>query len=309
MSKFLSAIVTKDLSVLCDPENTNSHRDLIILHNFTDPNTYVCVEFTPPKKFKSMKDPTQWILSLPEVTKPEWYDETVVRNKLENIVSGMFVSKNKNILVGGCHILTDGVVVDRAVNAYIYAMLKESRINTLTGASFVGLMDTRTFIDRMFANSSVNSACFDASIGEMNGLSSVKRMYNTSSVNTMLDESRVESLDGASTVGTLKNLARVDVMSDNSSISNMYNESSVGSMWERSSVGALHDESVVDSMQADSTVFSMYNHTCVQKMSGKAHVRIMHNNAVVRTIERKSTVGEIYDDARILVDTRKELGG
>ena len=83
MCKFLSAIVLKNGDIICDPQSTDSHEDLIKYLDLKDDiisqaqESFCRVEFIPD--YDDIFDLSEWKLVLDESVKPSWYDEKKVR--------------------------------------------------------------------------------------------------------------------------------------------------------------------------------------------------------------------------------------
>ena len=181
MCTFLSAIVMKNGDVLCDPEHTDSHEDLLAKHNIRDglaqQGKFARVEFIPPKDHANIEDTSKWTFKVDEQVKPDWLDEERARSSLAARVKRMFVQDKRSILLGGCWILGDGADVAKVRNARIYGMYGSSKVGNMQDSSKVGVMCDSSKVGEMYGSSKV---------GEMCDSSKVEWMYGSSKVSTWL---------------------------------------------------------------------------------------------------------------------------
>lgn len=184
MCNFLSAIVLKNGEIICKPEATNSHEDLIEFADLQDDTAcpdemaFARVEFLPPSSSESIKDLDKWKFCIDQSIVPTWFGdvENEVISKLKQIVSNIIIDKKKKILLGGCYILLDGAEIGIVKNCYIRAMYDSSRV------------------DNMYDSSRVGTMYGSSQVGTMYGSSQVGNMYGSSQVGNMYDSSRVDNV-------------------------------------------------------------------------------------------------------------------
>lgn len=185
MCDFLSAIVFQDGKIFCAPEHTDSHTDLIAAKGLRDDDlhlrNWIRVEFTPNGFSKnSLADVDGYKLEVDEMgSAPDWFDNAAkfnVEEELRDKVRAMIVNDEREILLGGVWILTEGARVKHALNAYIKAM---------TGNSHVSRVSGRSLIDSMHDFSSVGTLC---------GYSHVRCMSDDSRINEMAFMASVDSI-------------------------------------------------------------------------------------------------------------------
>ena len=244
MCKFLSAIVLENGDIICDPEHTDSHEDLMVAANIRDGHTqlgrFARVEFLPPEDETQIANPDAWRLVLDEQNAPEWWDVDVVRGKLERLVARQIVNDKRPLLLGGWWILVSGADVGAAKHVRIVAMRGSSQV------------------------------------GAMWGSSRVDEMYDSSQVNAMQDSSRVDAMYGSSRVRTMWGSSQVGKMCDSSQVGEMYGLSRIVAMWTSSQVGTMQDSSRVGEMWGSSRVDEMYGLSQVDVMYDNA--RIVQDN-------------------------------
>ena len=163
MCQFISAIVMKNGDILCDPEHTDSHEDLLSKHNVRDGLTqqdkFVRIEFTPPKGSSqdnsNIFDTSKWTLKIDQSNTPDWFSKDKIRADMVARVQRMFVREERKILLGGCWILGDGADVKIVKNARIDRMSGSSRVDRMSGSSRVSTMYNSSRVDRMYDSSRV----------------------------------------------------------------------------------------------------------------------------------------------------------
>jgi hypothetical protein len=207
--KFLSAIVTRDGSVFCDPEHTDSHEDLIASLGLNDIDRresadvvrhFVRVEFTS----ETLCDPDSYSLVLDD-NRPVWWTdemESGVAEHLRGLVRRMIVSGNRDVLLGGCWILVGGANVKEAINSRVVVVYGDGVIGVLYGSSRVGMLRD------------------SSQVGVLNGSSRVDALYGSSRVGMLRDSSQVGVLNGSSWVGTLYGSSRVGMLYDSIQVEN-----------------------------------------------------------------------------------------
>ena len=242
MCQFLSAIIMKSGDILCDPEHTDSHEDLILANNLNDGKTsffhqsFCRVEFLPPPNFKNIANLDKWKLKLNENERPQWYKEDEIRRRMQNIVKRMFISGRRQMLLGGYHILLPRAKVDNVKNSRIYMMYEDSYINGVFGSSR---------IDTMYGNSIVAAIYEDSQIKIMAGHSLVDMMFGHSLIITMLGESKVNTMSADSQINTMLENSQVHKMINYSKINVMYEYSKVNELWGDSQIKQLFDNAKI----------------------------------------------------------------
>ena len=163
MCNFFSCLVKKNGDILWDPD-LDSHEDLVALFELKDTNqfrpSFARAEFVPPEDHKLIGNVKKWVLGVDESVKPDWFDDDVIREKLETLVSGFIVKKNRKLLTGGPWILVGKTKVDKAINARIVAMYDTSQVGTMYGTSQVGAMWNTS---RIIQNNSTKNVVNDVS--------------------------------------------------------------------------------------------------------------------------------------------------
>jgi hypothetical protein len=158
MCQFFSCLVNKNGDVLWD-RDLSSHEDLVELFGLRDNNKFrpgfARVEFTPPTDHKLVANVKKWVLKVDESVKPDWFDDVVVREKLEELVSNFIVKKNRKLLVGGPWILVGKTKIDKAVNARIIAMCDSSQVGYMHNSSQVGYMYGSSQVGNMCGSSRI----------------------------------------------------------------------------------------------------------------------------------------------------------
>ena len=195
MCKFISAIVMKSGDLICDPEHTDNHEDLMIFANIRDNylqlGRFARIEFTPPDD-KDIADVSAWNLHVDEDETPVWFDSVVVRSKMEALARRMIISDERKLLLGGCWILVGEANVKTVKSARIFTMRDSSRVNTMRDSSQVNTMRDSSQVNTMLDSSQVNMMLDSSQVNTMLDSSRVNTMLDSSRVNTMRDSSRVE---------------------------------------------------------------------------------------------------------------------
>ena len=213
MCTFLSAIVPRWGEIICDPEHTDHHTDLIEafgLREGVNAGNFVRVEFIPGGFGTEMLDLSTWNLRLDEDEDeaPSWWDAErleSVRASLTAKVERVIVTESKPILLGGFYILGAGADI---------AKVQGSRIVLMTENAQVGVMAE------------------NSRVREIRGNAQVGVMWDNSQVGVMVESAHVGTMTGNSHVGIMRDNSRVGTMRDNSQVGVMVDNSKVGVMWD-----------------------------------------------------------------------------
>ena len=120
MCKFLSAIVKPNGDVICRPDATDAHSDLIEFAGIDDRTTesVCCVEFTSNTPF----DPDTYVLRVDQSRRPTWFSEDMEQRTAEDLlarINRMVIREDKKILLGGAWLIPPDVTVERAVRSRV----------------------------------------------------------------------------------------------------------------------------------------------------------------------------------------------
>ena len=121
MCNFLSAIVKQDGDIICRPESTDSHEDMIDFAGLVDDGrgAFVRVEFLPGD---DLCDVNGYALTVDQRDTPEWWTGDMaarIAESLRDRVRRMIVTEERRILLGGCWIVGDGASVGRVVDSQL----------------------------------------------------------------------------------------------------------------------------------------------------------------------------------------------
>jgi hypothetical protein len=239
MCNFLSAIVTKDGTLLCNPLE-DSHEKLIDYFGLNEADKknnfiqkFVRIEFTPQNNDYFNID--SYVLKVDEDNKPDWFNEFEERitDELKEKIRNMIVKRAKSkALLGGTYLVTDSEI----------KWIAHARIIRLCNSTVEKMYDNST-VETMWGNSTVEKMWGNSTVKEMRGNSTVKEMWCNSTVEKMYDNSTVEEMWGNSTVEKMYDNSTVKEMWGNSTIKEMWNNSTVEEMWNNSTVEEMWNNS------------------------------------------------------------------
>jgi len=224
---FLSAIIFKDGTILCDPEHTDSHRDLLeaadIADNKPKQERFVKVEYLPGD---DPFDVNGYKLQVDQDHVGDWFNPDAVTEQLKKRVESMIiVGEEKPLLLGGCWLIKD-CRIKKVLNCRVIC-LGDATIETLQGHSMIHEMRGRSVVYEMWDSSVVYN---------MWGSSMVENIMERSMIHWMRDRSVVHSLWGRSIIQN---------MLDGSVVQNLWDSSVVQNLWGSSSVKDIHDAAKV----------------------------------------------------------------
>ena len=237
MCNFLSALVTKDGRLLCNPF-LDSHEQIIDFFGMQKSDKdkfiqkFVRVEFIP--KDDDYFDVDNYKLRIDEDSKPDWFTEFEERitNELKDKIKSLIIDKaTDKILCGGVYIVRDSKILWTRFTRMV--VLKNSQVN------------------EMRENSQVNTMRGNSQVNEMRGNSQVNAMRGNSQVNTMRGNSQVNTMRENSQVNEMWRNSQVNEMRENSQVNEMWRNSQVNEMWENSQVNTMRENSQVNTMRGN----------------------------------------------------------
>ena len=184
MCKFLSAIVLKNGDIICDPEHTDSHSDLVAAFNLRDDDQYVDrfvkVEFTPPinaENLPNYSDFANYDFRVDERGEPYWFGEVRERaiEKLRDRVARMIVTESRPMLLGGCWIIGGHAQIAR---------LNSGRVVSLSDRAKIGNVSDR------------------AKIGDVYGAAQIGNVYGAAQIDHVFDRAKISDVYGAAQIVT-----------------------------------------------------------------------------------------------------------
>ena len=202
MCEFLSAVVHKSRGVLCLPEYTDHHSDLLAHYGIKDDRAvgtqnFVRVEFTP-KDGASYADPDAYAIRLDETSRPDWYDkarEFDAAEDLRDIIRGMIVEDDRDILMGGCWIINGGKI-GRAVHARIFTMLGKSKVGQVSGSTRISHVRGNASISDVGGNASISDVGGNASISDVWDNASISGVRGNASISDVWDNASISDVGG-----------------------------------------------------------------------------------------------------------------
>jgi len=207
MCQFLSAVVSKNGEVYCNPF-IDSHEEIMQYFNLRDDtsqfiNNIVRVEFTP--KDDDYFDVENYQLRVGENSIPDWWaeQEISVRQHLIDRIKRMVVDKAENkVLCGGVYFVRDSKIL--WTKQVRMLTKKNSTVNEMWGNSTVNKMWGNSTVNKMRENSTVNEMRGNSTVNKMWGNSTVNEMWENSTVNEMWENSTVNEMWGNYTVNEMR---------------------------------------------------------------------------------------------------------
>jgi hypothetical protein len=204
MCKFLSAIVMRNGDVLCDPEHTDSHEDLILAHGLRDSGAlgsggrdWSRVEFVPPKD-GDIADLDRWTLTLDEDhAKPSWWDESepALRTRLCEMVRAHIVDDKRPILLGGWWIVIRTAQIGKVVGAAIKAVRDSASLKDVRGSASISDVGD---------SASISDVRDSASIKGVRGSASIKGVRDSASIKGVWDSASIKGVRGSASISDVR---------------------------------------------------------------------------------------------------------
>src|SRR5271157_4260966 len=181
MCNFFSGIYQRDESILADPALTDSHADLITIHNLKDEDlflrSWIKFEYTPDPK-KHISDLDSWTLKVDETSTPDWVDLEKLRDKFKAIVSRMIVTDNRKLLLGGCWNICGEAKVEEAKSCKVISVCDSASIGRVYGSAS---------IESVRGSASIGSVYDSASIGYVSGSASIRSVRDSAIIGYFWD--------------------------------------------------------------------------------------------------------------------------
>lgn len=238
MCNFLSALVTRQGELLCNPF-LNSHEDLIDYFKVNDKTlseNFVRIEYRPRFSLKKQEgenalnyfDIDKYVLKVDETNIPEWFLEYKPRiiEELQQKLSNMIIDE----------------VVDKPLCNGVY-MVRNSHISWIRYAKIITLEDSK--VDSLGLNSIVE---------RMSGHSKICRISDNGAVGVMRDQSHVE---------ILRHSAHIEVMTDQSTVSYLKDFSTINRLCDKSKVLIAANHSIIEVVRDLATVSKLNDYAKV----------------------------------------------
>src|SRR5271157_4049745 len=195
MCNFFSGIYQRDESILADPALTDSHADLITIHNLKDEDlflrSWIKFEYTPDPE-KNISDLDSWTLTVDETSTPDWVDLEKLREKCKAIVSRMIVTDSRKLLLGGCWIICGEAKVEEA---------KSCKVISVCDSASIGSVWDSSSIRSVRGSASIGSVLDSASIWSVSGSASIRSVYGSASIGAVCGSASIESVYGSASIG------------------------------------------------------------------------------------------------------------
>lgn len=270
MCRFLSAIVKKNGDILCNPEVTDSHSTLAMMHGLpdnTDSGYINCarVEFAPNLN-SELDDLSAYRLHVDERVIPEWWSSKKVEPIIENLrnrVTNMIKYGSKPVIVGGAAIVPN--------KREIIATISDVRIPYIGGPSRIVSIEGRTQIKTLECVR-IDSIHGEAVVDMLRGDSRLSRLAAQAHIYTVEGGVRVENMYGQSKIsdlwGELLDFDSGYVLNHYGRIHRMKHHASISNS--RGVVLEMQDYAHIRSM--DGIVISMRGRAVVQELRFKGRV-------------------------------------
>ena len=223
MCQFLSAIVSKNGEVYCDPF-VDSHEEILQRFVLRDNDSQfidniVRVEFTPQND--DWFDVENYNLRVDENSIPAWWQEVEqsVRQNLSDRIQRMIVDKAENkVLCGGVYIVRDSKIL----------WTRYTKMLLICG------------------NSTIENVRGNSTIENVWGNSTIKNVWGNSTIENVWDNSTIENVWGNSTIKNVRGNSTIKNVWDNSTIKNVWDNSTIENVWGNSTIENVRDNSTIE---------------------------------------------------------------
>ena len=202
MCKFLSAIVLKNGDIICDPEHTDSHSDLVAAFNLRDDNQhidrFVKVEFTPPinaENLPNYSDFANYDFRVDERGEPYWFGEVRERaiEKLRDRVARMIVTESRPMLLGGCWIIGGHAQIARLNSGRVVSLSDRAKIGDVYGTAQIG---------NVYGAAKIGDVYDRAKISDVYGTAQIGNVYGAAQIDHVFDRAKISDVYGAAQIVT-----------------------------------------------------------------------------------------------------------
>jgi len=206
MCNFLSAIFTRDGRLICQPQYTDSHSDLMAAYGIKARQTdapvqqFVRLELIPPEPF--VLDMAKWQETVDEHEVPAWFDDAKrfdAFEQMREIIANAVVTDTRDMLLGGFYILADKALIKEMRGSRVVIVGIEE-VEVTEGNAQVKVIQGYSQVEAMMGNAQVATMLENSQVETMRGNSQVETMWENSQVKTMWGNSQVETMWGNSQV-------------------------------------------------------------------------------------------------------------
>jgi hypothetical protein len=176
----------KSGEILCDPEHTDSHEDLLVANNIRDGHAqrgrFARIEFTPPPHDQDITDLSLWKAKIDESEVPEWFDRVSVREKMEAIVRRMIVDDERPLLLGGCWIVVGDAKIRKVLGARLVMVWGNATVSHVRGNATVS---------DVWGNATVSDVRGNATVSDVGGNATVSDVGDNATVSHVRDNAKI----------------------------------------------------------------------------------------------------------------------
>jgi hypothetical protein len=239
----------KSGEIICRPDLTDSHEDLIVLANIHDgvlqKDGFVRIEFVPHDDYSNIFNTNTWELRV--CNEADWFDYNTVRQAMVARVERMFVKENRSMLVGGCWILGEEAKVSWVSSARVYGMFGNSSVNTMIDSSLCTMGDTSKITS--LEMSRVGAMCNKSHISVVDHESVINYLHDEADVSR--SHGIIRFMNGYSSIGEMRECAQVELMRDFSKVREMREYARIIEMRDNAFVGRMYDNTCVEDLYVE----------------------------------------------------------
>jgi len=224
MCEFISAILTKDNRLFCDPEHTDSHEDLIDVAGLADDTadparmTFARVGYVPDPN-KDLTKKSSWELYIDQLIVPTWLTDkrrSLLRDRMWSIAKKVVVTDHRDLLLGGCYIIAGSASVRRIKNSRIYAVYESAKIDyvcesaiivNVHGSAEIGSVSGSAGIVRVFDSAKIGSVYDSAKIGCVSGSAKIGNVHDSAKIGSVYESARIGYVSGSAKIGNVHDSA------------------------------------------------------------------------------------------------------
>ena len=234
MCNFLSAIYLRTGKLLCQPEFTDSHDELLRANHIIERQTnapvqqFVKLELTPPAEFTT--DTSKWAKRVDQNEVPAWFDQAArfdAFEQMSDVIAAALVIGDRDLLLGGFWILSRNADVQLAKHCRIYSVSENAEIDYVSGNAEIDYVYGTAEIGSVYGNAKIGSVSGSAKIGNVSenakidyvyGTAEIDYVYGTAEIGSVYGNAKIDYVSGNAKIGHVCRTAKIDRVSENAEI-------------------------------------------------------------------------------------------
>ncbi len=267
MCQFLSAIVSKNGEVYCDPF-IDSHEELIQRFGLRDDqsqfiNNIVRVEFTP--KDDDYFDIENYTLRIDEDSEPDWWASVKdsVHANLKDRIQRMIIDKADNkVLCGGVYFVRDSKILWTRYSRIL--VVKDATIHNVRGNATIQCVGGNATIHNVWDNATIHNVRGNATIQYVRDNATIQYVRGNATIRDVRDNATIQYVRGNATIQCVR---------DNATIQDVWGNATIHNVWDNATIQYVRDNATIQDVRDNATIQNVWGNATIQNVWDNATIK------------------------------------